>query len=190
MRRLISVVLSTAVFALGVPATGGAQRIAPADVLRGQVVHASGTGAAVTLIELVSDNRVVATATTADDGRFEFSGVAPGAYLVRTTVNGFVSAVRVAVTAGRANASALLVLPSLAKAAPQGYGGGAGWVAGGVMQIATIVGVIAVSVNNDDNDDSYLEQHYDESQEYGDDLANELGLGKGTFGSSPASLTQ
>jgi hypothetical protein len=116
MRKSIAVLLSALALTFGAPITGIAQ--APTSNLRGQIVDAGGRGATGMRVELVSDRHVLATTISTTDGHFNFAGVPAGSYVVRTTVNGQPTGVRVSVIAGQSVATALLVLPSLATAAP------------------------------------------------------------------------
>ena len=116
MRKSIAVLLSAITLAFGLPIVGIAQ--APTSTLRGQIVDAGGRGATGMRVELVSERFVVATTISTTDGHFNFSGLPAGNYVVRTNVNGQPTGVRVSVTAGQTSATALLVLPSLATAAP------------------------------------------------------------------------
>lgn len=115
MRKSIATLLAVIVL-VSAPVIGLAQ--APSSTLRGQIVDAGGRGASGMRVELVSDRMVLATTISVTDGHFSFPGLPAGNYVVRTTVNGQPTGVRVSVTAGQTSASALLVLPSLATAAP------------------------------------------------------------------------
>ena len=116
MRKSLAVLLSAFTLMLGMPIVGLAQ--APSSTVRGQIVDAGGRGAIGMRVELVSERNVVATTISTGDGFFNFPGIAAGNYVVRTMVNGQPSGVRVSVTAGETAPSALIVLPSVAKASP------------------------------------------------------------------------
>jgi hypothetical protein len=115
MRKLVAVLLSAITLTVGAPIVALAQ--APTSTLRGQVVDAGGRGTADLRVELVSERMVIATTISTTDGHFSFAGVPAGNYVVRTNVNGQPTGVRASVTPGT-TANALLVLPSLATAAP------------------------------------------------------------------------
>lgn len=116
MRKSLAVLLSALTLTFGAPIVGLAQ--APTSTVRGQIVDAGGRGATGMRVDLVSDRTVLATTISVTDGHFSFPGLPAGNYVVRTTVNGQPTGVRVSVTPGQVSASALLVLPSLATAAP------------------------------------------------------------------------
>jgi len=115
-RKSLAVLLAAVITLAAAPLTGLAQ--APTSTLRGQIVDAGGRGASNMRVEVVKDSFVLATTMSTTDGYFSFPGLPAGNYVVRTTVNGQPTGVRVAVTAGQASTTALLVLPSLATAAP------------------------------------------------------------------------
>ncbi len=119
MRKSLAVLLSALTLTFGVPSIGAAQgSILKTATVRGQVVDAGGRGATGMRIELVSDRLVVATTISTTDGHFSFAGLPAGNYVVRTTVNGQPSGVRVSVIAGETAPTALIVLPSVATASP------------------------------------------------------------------------
>lgn len=115
MRKLIAALLSAVVLTVGTPLVGLAQ--STTSTLRGQIVDAGGRGASDLRVELVRERIVIATTISTIDGHFSFAGVPIGTYVVRTNVNGQPTGVRATVALGTAS-SALIVLPSLATAAP------------------------------------------------------------------------
>lgn len=153
MRKSLAVLLSALTLTFGAPIVGLAQ--SPTATLRGQIVDAGGRGATGLRIELVSDRLVVATTMSVTDGHFSFPGVPAGSYVVRTSVNGQPTGVRVSVTSGQAAASALLVLPSVATASPAVVLAAIGPVIGTLAAATvTIVGnvVIVQAAENQDQE--------------------------------------
>jgi hypothetical protein len=151
MRKSLAVLLSALTLTFGAPIVGIAQ--APASTLRGQIVDAGGRGATGMRVELVSDRLVVATTISSTDGHFNFAGVPADNYVVRTTVNGQPTGVRVSVTAGQSAATALLVLPSVAAASPGVILAVVGPALGSIVAATvTIVGntIVIQSANNSD----------------------------------------
>src|SRR5688572_13695425 len=116
LRKSLAALLSALMLTLGAPIVGMAQT--QGSTLRGQVVDAGGRGSAGMRVELVSDRMVVSTTISGPDGHFSFSAVPANNYIVRTTVNGQPSGVRVSVVAGQQAQHALIVLPSVATASP------------------------------------------------------------------------
>lgn len=115
MRKTLAILLSVVTLSFGAPIVGIAQ--APTSILRGQIVDAGGRGATGMRVEVVKEGFVVATAMTTTDGHFSVAGLPTGNYVVRTMVNGQPSGVRISVEPGQ-SANALVVLPSVATAAP------------------------------------------------------------------------
>ncbi|HXH24189.1 MAG TPA: carboxypeptidase-like regulatory domain-containing protein [Vicinamibacterales bacterium] len=113
MRRLTAVTLAIATIFLGIPSTSAAQQ-AQAASISGQAVDAAGRALALQRVELVRTGEVVQTTTTNTRGEWSFTGVQPGAYIVRLTINGQVAGVRVEVTAGQALTNTVIVAPSAA----------------------------------------------------------------------------
>ncbi len=153
MRKSLSVLLAALALTFGAPITGIAQ--APTSNLRGQIVDAGGRGATGMRVELVSDRHVVATTISSTDGHFSFAGIPAGNYVVRTSVNGQPTGVRVSVTTGATSATALLVLPSLATASPAVILAAVGPALGSIVAAAvTIVGntVIVQAQSTADNE--------------------------------------
>lgn len=139
LRRVLAVSLAAIMLTLGVPVTGVAQASMKTANLRGQVVDAGGRGASGLRVELVSDGLVLSSTISTTDGHFNFPGVPAGAYVVRTMANGQPAGVRVSV--GSTDATALIVMPSLAKAAPQ-----VGIAAGLATNMVITVGTTAIAV--------------------------------------------
>lgn len=154
MRKSLAVLL-TAIAFVAAPIVGIAQ--APTSTLRGQVVDAGGRGASDMRVELVSDRMVVATTTSTTDGHFSFPALPAGTYVVRTTVNGQPTGVRVAVTPGQPSATALLVLPSVAKASPAVILAVIGPALGSLVAVtATVVGNQLILTQNEGTDPATL----------------------------------
>ncbi len=145
IRKSLAVLLSAITLTFGVPSIGAAQgSILKTATVRGQVVDAGGRGATGMRIELVSDRLVVATTVSSTDGHFSFAGLPAGNYVVRTTVNGQPSGVRVSVTAGETAPTALLVLPSVATASPGVILAAVGPLLGSVLVVVSVVAGVVV----------------------------------------------
>ncbi len=143
IRKSLAILLSALTLTFGVPSISAAQgSILKTATVRGQVVDAGGRGATGMRMELVSDRLVVATTISTTDGHFSFPGLLAGNYVVRTTVNGQPSGVRVSVIAGETAPTALIVLPSVATASPAALIAAVGQAALATMA-AVIVSVVA-----------------------------------------------
>ena len=155
MRKSIAVLLSALALTFGAPTVGLAQ--APTSNLRGQIVDAGGRGATGMRVELVSDRLVVSTTISTTDGHFSFAGIPVGNYVVRTNVNGQPTGVRVSVTTGVSPTTALLVLPSLATAAPAVVIAALGPVLGSVVAATvTVIGNTVIVQAQSTNDNTIL----------------------------------
>lgn len=173
MRKSIAVLLSALALTFGAPIVGIAQ--APTSNLRGQIVDAGGRGATAMRVELVSDRHVVATTISSTDGHFSFAGVPAGNYVVRTTVNGQPTGVRVSVTAGQNAATALLVLPSTAAASPAVLIAVVGPAMGSlVAATVTIVGNAVIVTADKKEDQAIVNQAVAAAQVYIQSLNNQL----------------
>ena len=148
-KSLISLVTAMSML-LAMPTVGLAQ-IGKSASLFGQIVDATGRGAAGKTVELVSDGVVVGMTTSSADGHFTFAVGSSGTYVVRTIVNGHPAGIRVAVTSGKNPPMALLVLPSLATSSPQiGVlisGGINGLIAAGTIVASTVTTQLVTSVS-------------------------------------------
>lgn len=141
-RKALALLLSTLMLTLGVPVLSVAQgKASTTSKLRGQIVDAGGLGVSNMPVELVSNGFVVSTTTSTTDGHFSFSEIPAGSYIVRTMVNGQPVGVRVTVVPGE-SPTALLVLPSLAKAAPAAVilSVGLSTLSSAVAVVVTVVG--------------------------------------------------
>ena len=173
MRKSIAVLLSAFALTFGAPIVGMAQ--APTSKLRGQVVDAGGRGATGMRVELMSDRHVVATTISSTDGHFSFAGVPAGSYVVRTTVNGQPTGVRVSVTAGENAATALLVLPSTAAASPAVLIAVVGPALGSIVAATvTIVGNTIIVTADKKEDQAIVNQAVAAAQVYIQLLNNQL----------------
>ena len=121
MRQVVTGLLVLLTVTIGAPMVGADPSAA---TLIGQVVDAGGRGSVGRSVELVRDGAVVSTAVTAASGEFQFAGIAPGSYVVRTMVNNQPAGTRISVNAGQ-SIPVTVVLPSLATASPQ-IGAGVG----------------------------------------------------------------
>lgn len=117
MRRMLIAAATAIVLAFGMPLASYAEPATTAS-LSGKAVDVAGRAVAGQRVELLRGTQVVSVATTTIGGDWMFLSVAPGSYVVRTTVNGKVSGVRVTVRAGQVLAGNMIVLPAAA-AAPQ-----------------------------------------------------------------------
>lgn len=193
MRKSLAVALSALMLTFGVPTIGGAQ--AANSSLRGQVVDAGGLGARDMRVELVKDGYVIATTISTVDGHFNFAGVPAGSYVVRTLVNGMPTGVRVAVTERQAD-NALLVLPSIAKAAPAGVLVALGTSAlGSLVTVAvTVVGSQVFVQAQEEADEEFIQEKLSDIpallQELNEQISNTPGLPPApVFNFIPASPT-
>jgi hypothetical protein len=116
MRRFIASSFVALMLTLGLPFVGTANGTA-ASVF-GQVVDAGGRGSGGTRVELLMYGAAVGTTTTSSDGRFIFSGIVPGTYVVRAMVKGQPAGLQVSLKAGE-SAPLLVVLPSMVTAQAQ-----------------------------------------------------------------------
>lgn len=113
MRKLIALALAVVTLTFGVPASMLAQTtLSLRGSITGEAVDAGGRAVAAQRVELVQSGQVVQTTITASNGRFTFSNVADGDYIVRVLVNGQPAGVRVTLAPGATVANALIVTPS------------------------------------------------------------------------------
>lgn len=117
MRTSLATLLIVLSVTFGMPAVGSAQ--ARSAMLNGQIVDATGRGAAGRSVELISDGMVVGMTTSGGDGHFSFAVGGSGMYIVRTIVNGHPAGIRVSVVKGQNPPMALLVLPTAATSSTQ-----------------------------------------------------------------------
>jgi hypothetical protein len=115
MRKFVAGLLAVLTMAVGVPVVTA--NGATASVV-GQIVDAGGRGSAGLTVELLRDGAVVSSTVTIYGGNFTFSSIAPGNYLVRTTVNSRPAGVSVSLRSGEST-PVLVVLPSMATASEQ-----------------------------------------------------------------------
>ena len=114
-------------------------------VLRGQVVDAAGTAQANTKVAIARQDAVVATATTNDDGRFEFAGLSGGVYQIISPQSSGAYRIWSARTAPPSAEREVLLVAGEDVVRGQGPQGGAlrwlgnPWVLGGIVATAIIV---------------------------------------------------
>jgi hypothetical protein len=145
LRQVLAISLSVFLLTLGVPASGDAQSQAKNGRVRGQIVDLGGRGAPGMRVELVSGRQVLAVTSSTADGYFSFASIPAGEYIVRTTLgNGQPTGVKVSVTASVPEATAFIVMPSIALAAPQ-VGAAAAVVTQTVLTIGTTAVVVTVT---------------------------------------------
>lgn len=135
MRRVLTAAATALVLAFGMPIAASSEVSASTASLSGRAVDVSGRAVAGQRVELLRGTQIVSVDTTNLSGHWMFLSVAPGSYVVRTTVNGKVAGVRVTVRAGQAVAGNLIVLPASA-AAPQ-VGVAAGLLGGASSAVVT-----------------------------------------------------
>lgn len=114
MRQVVIGFLVALTLAIGSPMVGANPSAA---TLLGQLVDAGGRGEIGQSVQLVRDGVVITATETTANGEFIFSGVEPGTYVVRTTMNNRTAGTRVSVSAGESR-PVTVVLPSLATASP------------------------------------------------------------------------
>jgi hypothetical protein len=148
-KSLISLVTALSML-FAMPAVSIAQ-VGKSASLFGQIVDATGRGAAGKTVELVSEGVVVGMTTSSADGHFTFAVGSSGSYVVRTIVNGHPAGIRVAVTSGKNPPMALLVLPTFATSSPQiGVlisGGINGLIAAGTIVASTVTSSLVTLVS-------------------------------------------
>lgn len=103
---------------LGVALAVTADAASLAGSISGRAVNAAGGAVANQRVDLVRGGQVVSVATTSTQGTWSFGNVAPGEYVVRTSMNGKLAGVRVTVADGAAVAAPTIVVPTAA-VAPQ-----------------------------------------------------------------------
>ena len=114
VRKLIALVLVTALLGAPVGVFGQSQGGARLATISGEVLDAGGRALVNQRVELVRAGDVVQSTTTGGRGEWSFTNVAPDDYIVRTVVNGKTAGIRVSVTSNQTIARALIVAPSAA----------------------------------------------------------------------------
>jgi len=179
LRKFVAVLLSAVALTFGAPVVGIAQSKAPStSVVRGQVVDAGGRGATGLSVELVREGFAVATTVSGPDGHFSFAGVPAANYVVRTMVNGRPSGVRVAVVAGEATQTALLVLPSVATASPAVVAiiGVNGILTTVTVALSVIAGEVVVEVQKSNDEETLFETRAEAQAFVTAQVVEQLGL--------------
>jgi hypothetical protein len=149
MRKMIALALAVVTLTFGVPASMLAQTaLSLRGSITGEAVDAGGRAVTGQRVELVQSGQVVQTTVTGSGGRFIFTNVPEGDYIVRVLVNGQPAGVRVSLAPGAAAANALIVTPSAT--APSAFAG----VPIAVLLIGAAVLVTTVVVALDDSDES------------------------------------
>jgi len=179
LRKAIAVLLSAVALTFGAPIVGIAQgQASKTSTLRGQVVDTGGRGATSTRVELVSNGLVVSTTYSGADGHFSFAGLPADSYVVRTMVNGQMSGVRVNVVPGEAPQTALIVLPSVATAAPAVVAvlGVNGILTTVTVLVSVVAGEVVVEVQKSNDEENLFTTRAAAVQFVSEQVQQQLGL--------------
>jgi hypothetical protein len=116
--------------------------------ITGEAVDAGGRAVTGQRVELVQSGQVVQATVTGSGGRFIFTNVPEGDYIVRVLVNGQPAGVRVSLAPGAAVANALIVTPSAT--APSAVAG----IPLPILLIGGVVGLVGIIVVATDDSES------------------------------------
>lgn len=149
MRKMIALALAVVTLTFGVPSSMLAQTaLSLRGSITGEAVDAGGRAVTGQPVELVQSGQVVQATVTDSGGRFTFTNVPEGDYIVRVLVNGQPAGVRVSLAPGAAVANALIVTPSAT--APSAFAG----VPIFVLLIGAAVLITTIVVATDDSSES------------------------------------
>jgi hypothetical protein len=181
MRQSIAVLLSILTLTLGTPQILVAQApLVKTAAVRGELVDGGGRAVAGARIELVSQQRVVATTVSDSDGGFTFSGLAAADYVVRTMANGQPAGVRVSASTERVTV-ATIVLPSVATASPAVIAAIAPSLLSTLAVASAVVMNQAVVLQSADSDRTEVLENFTEVQIFLAGLASNGTITQGTL---------